>query len=728
MGKAYKAFCVFLCLVLVIASFFMVFTIKPSIARNAFDLYDCNIVIDDIKNFEMNMTSVIYVKNDKDEWEEYQRLHGEENRIWVDLEYVPKDLINAYVAIEDKRFFDHDGVDWKRTISAFANLYLHFWSSEQGGSTITQQLIKNITKDNDKSNARKIREIVRALAVEKALDKETILEAYLNTISLGSGICGVQVAANYYFNKDIGQLNLVECAALAGITKNPSLYNPSTHPEENLKRRRAVLDAMREEGFISVDEYNDAYEQELKLDLTQKVNNEEGINSYYVDALISNVSENLANSLNISVEDATQKLYNGGYKIYSCVDLDIQSAMEKVYTNVSGYFSQKDKSGKHVQSAMTIMDYSGHVVGVIGGVGEKTVNRALNRALDSPRQPGSTMKPMGAYAPGIDAGVISYYSNIADKPIKDYFEKGKPGPKEWYGYYMGTISVRLALEHSANTIPCWIVKDYLGIDQSYDFVTQKLHLNHLTEADKNLSALALGGSTYGVTTTESAAAYAIFGNRGKYYSPVTYYKVEDAHGNVILSDQSEGEQVITPGTAAQMNKMLQNVVYGSQGTGHGISGYSKMRAYAKTGTSSESNDLWMVAGTPYYVGSVWYGFDTPRPIYNAGAAASVWRAVMTQVHKELEVKDLDILEDFEKKTYCTNTGLLASKKCSSVKTGDFPVGVDVKTCSGKHEYVASDRSKESSAESSNQSSSQAPESSQATESSSGASQQQSQAQ
>lgn len=705
MKKAYKGLCILMSVIIIVSSFLMVFSVNNMRLVTAFDIFSCNQIADDIKNYEMNMTSVIYVKNENDSWEEYQRIHGDENRIWVDLEKIPQSLIDAFVSIEDQRFYEHGGVDWKRSLSAFANLIFHFWDTEQGGSTITQQLIKNITSDNDKTAVRKVREIIRALAVEKILDKDTILEAYLNTISLGNGICGVQVASNYYFNKDVSQLSLAECASLAGITKNPSAYNPVSDPEANLIRRRAVLKKMLELKKISMDQYNDAYEVELKIDTSQKITYETEINSYFVDALIDDVITDLAAFYGCTEEQASKKLYTGGYKIYSTLNTGIQSEIDAVYSDKKKYFSQVSSSDKNksLQSAMTVMDYEGHIVGICGGVGEKTVNRGLNRATDSPRQPGSTMKPLGAYAPAIDSGLITYSSVLEDKPIKNYFGQGKDGPKEWYGYYAGDMPVKTAIERSANTIPCWIVKD-LGIDKSYEFLTQKLHLTYLNENDKNLASLAIGGCNYGITTTQSAAAYAVFGNGGLYFEPTTYYKITDTSGNIVLESSAEGEQVIKPATASVMNMLLQNVVYGSRGTGGRIAGYSSMKAYAKTGTSSESNDLWMVAGTPYYVASVWCGFDTPEPVKNASAAANVWRAIMSKVHKGLEKKSFEMSDDLDKKTYCTVTGLLASKNCKSTAVGFYIPDVEVKYCSGKHPSPGSESSADSSSSSSETSS------------------------
>ncbi len=685
MDRLFKNVCVFLSILIVLLSFFTVIAIAGSDSPSKdYNLFSHNEVVSSIKNLELNMTSIVYVQDDKGDWKEYKRLHGDENRIWVPIKEVPQNLINAFIAIEDQRFYSHSGVDWKRTGAAFLNWlpFVNILSGNQGGSTLTQQLIKNITNDNTQNASRKFREIIRALYVEKMLDKETILEAYLNTISLGNGICGVQVAANYYFNKDVSELSLSECASIAAITKNPSANNPVSFPEKNDSRRKVVLDKMLEQDLITYEEYSSAFDETVTLDTTQKSHFEVPVNNYFIDALIDEVIGDLAEKYSCSNKVASTMLYNGGYKIYATVNPDIQSKMEKVYENVPRYFPQK-AAGKNVQSAMTITDYSGHIVGLVGGVGKKTVNRGLNRAVNAPRQPGSTMKPIGVYAPALDSGVINYGTVIEDKPLERYYKDGKPGPKEWYGYYAGNMSVSKAIERSANTIPCHILKD-LGVEKSYSFLTESLGMKHLTDTDKNLSALALGGCTYGITTTESASAYAVFGNGGKYYEPTTYYKIERANGELVMNSDIEGKQAIKPATAFIMNKLLQNVVYGSQGTGGRIRSYSKMKAYAKTGTSSESYDLWMVAGTPYYVGSVWYGFDQQHNIYNAGAAAEVWRAIMTDVHKGLETKEFPKCDDVITRKYCKFTGNLAGKNCSVTETGYFVPGVSYKTCNGKH--------------------------------------------
>jgi len=686
MDKLFKKICLLMPIVIILSSLTILFTVPNYVINSEdIDFFSCKDIVKNIENLEMNMTSVIYVKNKTGEWEEYQRIHGNENRIWVSYSKMPEYLSKAFVAVEDQRYYSHSGVDWKRTGAAFLNWIpgVTIFSGNQGGSTITQQLIKNITSDNDQNASRKFREIIRALAIEKMLNKKTILEAYLNTISLGNGICGVQVAANNYFNKDVSELNLTECACLAAITKNPSANNPVSHPEKNKERRQLVLDLMLKQDLITFDEYIEAYDKEIVLDDSQKDTFEVQINSYFVDGLIENIIDEFSQKYSCSTDTASSMLYNGGYKIYASVDMNIQNIMEDVYANVSTYFPQKLK-GENVQSSMTIMDYSGHVVGIVGGVGKKTVNRGLNRATSAPRQPGSTMKPLGVYTPAIDNGVIYYSSTIEDKPLKNYYKDGKSGPKEWYGYYAGNMTIQKALERSANTIPCHILKE-LGIEKSFDFLTNKLKLKHLNEDDKNIASLALGGCTYGVTSLESAAAYAIFGNGGKYYEPHFYYKVERSTGEVVLNaTTTEGSQVIYPETSVIMNMLLQNVVYGSQGTGGGIRSYSKMKAYAKTGTSTESNDLWMVAGTPYYVGSVWYGFDHNGTIKNQGAAAQVWKAVMTKVHSKLEVKEFEYPVELEPVKYCRYTGKLAGKNCHSTNDGYFVPGFLPETCDGKH--------------------------------------------
>ncbi len=685
MEKILKKLYSVLACILVVSTVLLIFAIPPYVKSDKkVDFFSATKISENIKNMEMNLTSVVLVEDGNGGWKEYKRLHGDENRIWVSISRVPKNLQNAFIAIEDETFYEHKGVNWRRTLGAIGNYVFKFDETEFGGSTITQQLIKNVTSDKSRDAFRKFREIIRAMLIENRLDKTEILEAYLNTIALGNGICGVQVAANYYFNKDVEELSLVECAAIAAITQNPSKYNPLAGMEKNKERRNTVLDKMLEIGSITEQEYKEAYDKDINLDTSREEKLDADINNYFIDALIEEVIADLAKKYGCSESVASTMLYNGGYKIYATVKPEIQSSMEKVYENTGKYFYLKgeDLQGDrvHVQSAMTIMDYEGHIVGLVGGAGEKTVNRGLNRATAFPRQPGSTMKPIGVYALAVEKDIINYTSIVKDEPIEKYYPDGKPGPAEWYGYYKNDITVDYAIRKSANTIPVKLLRD-VGIEDSFDFLKNKLKMSYLVDADKNLSSLALGGCHYGITTTESAAAYAIFGNNGKFYEPTTYFKIVDPQGDTVLEYDYKGDQVISESTATIMNHLLQGVVYGSEGTGGGIAGYSSMKAFAKTGTSSESKDLWMVAGSPYYVGSVWYGFDKQQEIHSTSAAATVWREVMRQVHRGLPFKSFTDSKDvyksgigyYKKGTAPTNTNTItgtASSEESEVSSSE----------------------------------------------------------
>ncbi len=637
---------------LILSIFFVTLFSAGQGSFKGFDLFGSNKIVKNIRNLELNMTSIIYVKNEEGKWEEYKRVHGDENRIWISLKKVPKTLQNAFIAIEDEDFENHGGVDWQRTFMAVANQIFKFSSVEFGGSTITQQLVKNVTDDKDKVYQRKIREIIRALSIENELSKDEILEAYLNTIALGNGINGVRVAANYYFNKDVDELTLAECASIAAITKNPSRYNPVSNMEENTSRRKTVLAKMRELGYITDIEYALACAEEVKLDFSQKEDLDSEINDYFVDTLIEDVISDLAVKYDCDQKIASQMFYNGGFKIYATLNPEIQGVMEETYAKESRYFyeTRRNDEGERerVQSAMTIMDYEGHIVGIVGGTGEKTVNRGLNRAYNVPRQPGSTMKPLGVYALAIENDIVDYTSTVLDSPVKNYPTMGKWGPREWFGSYMGKVPLNYALRRSMNAVPVRLLEE-VGIDESYKFLTKKLNLKHLVKSDKNPASLALGGCHYGITPTESAAAFAIFGNGGMYYEPTTYYKVVDTNGEVIL-EPSKGKRAIGEDTATIMNHLLREVVYEEGGTGRTVSSYSyRMKAYAKTGTSSDTKDSWLVGGTPYYIGSVWYGFDHNYRVYNTNTAKTIWRDIMREIHEDLETKKFEDSEDVYRK-------------------------------------------------------------------------------
>ncbi|MBR4123221.1 MAG: penicillin-binding protein, partial [Clostridia bacterium] len=628
----------------VLLTVFLVGIITVSIVVGAFMFYAFTMVDgtmeEDLEN-SLNFTTTIYVDDGKGGYKEYRRLHGEFNRIWVDYdkvaienedkdyEGIPQMLANAFVAIEDKRFFEHDGIDWKRTLGAFVNEFVPVYSSRQGGSTITQQLVKNLTDDRSQKASRKVREIMRARFLEGKYSKDTILECYLNTIPMGHGTYGVEVAANYYFGKNVKDLTIAECACLASITKSPTYYAPDTYPENNKERRESVLYQMYDQGYITKDEYDAALQEEIKIIAEEKVLNQNNINSYFVDALIKQVSEDLAEKYGYDEAHASKLFYNNGYKIYATLDENMQSIAEGVFAN-SDTYAIKGKDGKLMTGGITIMDYSGNVKAIVGGIGEKTTNRGFNTATDAIRQPGSTMKPIAAYAPAIEQDMIHYSSLIND--AKTNYNGWTP--VNWYSAYWGNISVKYALERSVNTIPVYLVNK-MKPQTSFDFLTQKLGITTLNPEDVDLSPLGMGGTNGGLTTIESAAAFAIFGNGGSYYEPSLYTKVTDQQGKTVLERKSTPKTAISEDTATVMNHLLRNVVYGGNGTGKAAASYRPhLKIYAKTGTSNNQNDLWFVGGTPYYVASVWCGYEVQQPIPSAhsGIALKLWGNVMSKIH------------------------------------------------------------------------------------------------
>ncbi|MBQ7107279.1 MAG: transglycosylase domain-containing protein [Clostridia bacterium] len=671
-----------------ILALFLTFVILGSFLVGGF-LYYAFYVVDssmdvDLDNLELNYTTTIYAKEQgSSEFVEYQRLHGKDNRIWIDDENgnMPKNLKNAFIAVEDKTFRDHKGVNWKRTFSAFLNLFFKFYSSNQGGSTITQQLVKNITMDDEAGGIeganRKIREIMRARELEEQYSKDTILECYLNTIAMGGGMYGVEVASNYYFDKSAKDLNLVECAALAAIAKSPEDYRPDKNPKANKERRQTVLNLMLEQGIITEKQHKKAYDADLKIAANKENLNEVEINSYYTDLLINDVVKDLMAQYGYTETEAYNQFYTKGYKVYATVIPKIQSALDKTFT--SSKYKIKNADGDYLQGSMTVMDYKGHIVGMVGGIGEKSKNLSFNRATSAVRQPGSTMKPMSAYAPAIENNLITYSTIVNDK--ETYYGKWKPN--NWYSdKYRGQITIEYALRISANTIPVMLV-DQLTTQSSYNFLVEKFGLKNLTKEDINYSPLGMGGTNGGVTTLEEAAAYAAFGNGGFYYEPITYYKVTDQNGNTVLTNESKAKVALSEDTATVMNKLLQNVVYGAEGTAAGMgSTVSNMKIFAKTGTSNENSNSWFTGGTPYYVASAWCGFDEYKPLTMSQASTSkqLWREVMSAAHKGLKVKKFNDSSDVVSRKFCRTSGLIATSNCTSTSTGWYKKSNVPTTC------------------------------------------------
>ena len=670
-------------------------------AKGSFDMTDYDL------NSTLDFTTTIYAKNDKGEYEVYDRLRGEYNRIWVAGEDISDDLENAFIAIEDKRFRTHAGVDWKRTVSAFINSFVNIYGGRQGGSTITQQLVKNITMDRDLSAMRKVREIMRARYLEDNYSKDSILEWYLNTIPMGTGIYGVEVAANYYFGKSSADLTIAECASLASITNEPENYRPDleANRENHIERRNIILKEMHDQKFITDAQYEKAKNSKLKVVADDSaINIEDNKNSYFTDTLIEDVINMLVKEKGYDPDTAAEEIYNGGYKIYSTVDLNVQKALDKVYNDES-YFDNPVSAvdGKTTpQSAMTVMDYEGHIVGVVGGKGEKTGARTINRAT-LPQQIGSCMKPIGVYSLAMEYNEITYSSMIDDYQLSwsDPAIEGGKWPNNYDFSYSGKCSVEYAIYHSVNCSPVHVLRNLIGngadnyskpnngIEISYDFLTTKLGFKHFNNDDKNFSSLCLGGCALGATSNELAAAYAVFGNQGYYYEPKTYTIIYDQFDNVV-HDATKVKPVnaLSEDTATVMNHLLRQVVKKGTGNGAQIKGFD---VFAKTGTTSDSQDLWFAGGTPHYVAACWYGFDEPAKyspdgMNGAGVSASalnIWHDVMEEIHKDLPEKEFEDSEYAEKMKYCTKTGLIATSGCKKTAKGWYRSENIPESCSCK---------------------------------------------
>ena len=566
-------------------------------------------------------------------------LSGSENRIWVDYEDIPRDLEHALVAIEDKRFYTHKGVDWYRTVGAVFNMFLSM-DSTFGGSTITQQLIKNLTGNNEVTVQRKLIEIFQALEFEKKYDKEEIIEWYLNAVYFGEGCNGIYTAAQTYFGKEPSELTLAECASIVGIVNLPTYYSPYYSVENNKKRQETVLREMYEQGYIDYDRYKAAVEEELVFQRSETEVAEQEIYSYYVEAVIDDVIADLMAVRGVNYETAETLLYSGGYHIYTCCDSRIQGIVDSVYENPDNFPTYYGASTQQLQSAIAIMDpYTGDIKALSGGVGEKNANLVLNRATDTLRPPGSSIKPLSIYGPAVDLGLVTQNTLVLDlNPDLHQVELEHfsfyPRNSDWR-YAEGPITVRQALISSKNTVAVQIL-DKLGLETSYRYLEDVFGISTLVDADYNPSPLSMGQLTNGASVREMAQAYCVFVNDGVFSSSRTYTQVTDANGNIVLDNPIEQRQAIRPNTAYNLLDMMVGSVTSGTSLGAGFSG---MEVAGKTGSSNHYDDRWFAGMTPYYVGVVWTGYDTPAGQINwSNPAIPVWRSIMQQVHEGLEYR------------------------------------------------------------------------------------------
>ncbi len=699
--------------------------------------YDAN-----LRDIEMKYTSFVYAYDEFGNEVEIKRLAEEENRIWVDYEDMSPNLIDAVVAVEDKRFYEHKGVDWQRTASSLIKDVLNLEGAGQGGSTITQQLIKNITGDDEVTWERKLREIFRALSIEEKYTKIDIIESYLNNIWFGGMIYGVGAASTYYFGKEAADLNIAESAILAGMIRSPYAYSPYTDLEKCKIRQCYALDHMYDQGIINTQEYEEAYNNEVKVYFAKPVygdnfgyiddrtlengdddtvvdvddvtveddyeaykwnGNYEITQNWYVDAGIDQVINDYAEEKGITYTSAKNEIYNGGYKIYLNMDMKIQEELERKYrdpyTVLTAYDPEMPKE-KLIQSAFVIMDYSGTVVALVGGLGEKEGDGAFNRATQAVRAPGSTMKPISTYSTAIENNLITYSTMLPDRGIyipndetedPDDFRRW-PDNYDWVGNDGSLMPVWQAVRYSTNTLAIR-VSQMLTPQVCYNQLTQNLGLTTIDPVhDVAYSPITLGALTNGVKLIELCAAYQIFGNGGYYYRPMLYSKVEDSKGNVILEQDFYGMQAISSDSAYITNRMLKTVITDPAGTGQHAK-LDNVEVVGKTGTSNSESNLLFVGCTPDYIGSLWIGKDDNTKIAKTDGwrtLAKVWKSIMVDVQDTSQILKFTPDTSVVERNYCNATGLLATSKCKNTTVGYYRRDNIPDYCSGDHDAIIKD--------------------------------------
>jgi len=590
---------------------------------------------------------------------------GDRNQQYVAIDKIPKNMKNAFVAIEDERFYDHSGVDLLRTSKA---TIMYVWGkitgsgSDFGGSTITQQYIKNATGNWENSPARKIKEISQAVTLEKKMSKDEILEGYLNIINLSNNCYGVGAASMEIFGKPVQELNLAECACIAGITQNPTKYDPIRNPKDNKAKQEIVLKKMLELEYINQKQYDEAVKYKLKFNKSSEDSGKVEINPYYVEQITSELTREFMD-MGYSRELAYYKATMGGLKIITTIDKNLQDAIDAVYGNpeeCARLFGYEEGASKNPQSAIVVLSPDGGICGIYGGLGEKKANLILNRTT-IPRQPGSSIKPISVYAPAIDEEII-HASTLYKDGVMTF--DGKWTPSNSYSD-TGDKTVQVAIQRSSNRIAAQVLQD-LGVSESYSHLRDKLGVTSLVEDDKNLPALSLGGMTKGISPLEMAGAYTPFINKGVYTRPHIYTKVYDNKGNIILENNPEKHQAISSKTAYIMTQLLRRVV--TSGTGTLANLNNGVFAAGKTGTTDANKDKWFVGFTPNYVCAVWHGYDENEVVSStyASGAQLAFKAVMDKVHEKIEVKSISAPSGIVNISVCSQSGHLASDDCTAI--------------------------------------------------------------
>lgn len=616
------------------------------------------------------------------------------NREYVSLDQIPSNLQNAFIAIEDERFYEHNGIDLKGIARAFISGVESGGSFHQGASTLTQQLLKNqVFGGGDETSftarlERKIQEQYLAVQLEQKFNKKQILEYYLNTINLGQNTLGVQAASKRYFGKNVSSLTLSECAVLAGITKNPSAYNPIFHPKHNKARRTIVLSCMKEQGYITNDDYALAIKDDV-YNRIQAVNEEVSLEtaatSYFTDALIEQVVKDLKTKLGYTETQAYNALYSRGLTIETTQDSAMQKICDKTLNNRKYYPKQKKKD--NVQASFVLIDqFTGEVKALCGGRGKKTASRTLNRATGTTRQPGSTFKVLSTYLPALDTSGMTLATVQDDAPYN--YPGTKRKVKNWYKSYRGLCSIRTAIADSMNVITVKTLDD-VGPETGYNYL---LNLGFTSIVDTYTDntgktytdialPMALGGLTKGVSNLELTGGFACIANGGMYRRPIFYTKIIDHEGKTLIDNTTENSRrIMKDSTAWLLTSAMSDVVKTGTGTSLQFRGIN-MNLAGKTGTSTDNKDLWFVGYTPYLTAGIWCGYDDGRKQDTANYHKDIWRDIMETIHKKYRNRVFKRPSSIATKNICTKCGKLAIDGLCSQAIGG--------SCE-KREFFASD--------------------------------------
>lgn len=678
-----------------------------------------------LASLEISSTSQILAYNSEGELVVYEELHSTENRVWVSINEMPQHLLDLLVAMEDKRFYLHKGFDPIRTVSATIQYAMHKLSGGAGvgdgggGSTITQQVIKNITADDDTDGwggiVRKFKEILRAFYIERKYDKEQILEYYLNTVYFGNGCYGMHTAAKYYFDKEVSELSMNECAAILSITNDPSYYDPYIKPDNNYDRRSLALWYAWDQEYISEEDYRSSLAEPLILrdrKASGGTTSNKSVFSYFTDLVFEWTVKELMEQKGYTRGYAESYIYTSGLRIYTTVDPDIQHIMEEYFSNENNYID-KDSEIKAEVSMEVIDPKTGNILGVVGGRGVKTKSLLLNRVSQTKRPPGSSIKPISIYGYAIENNIVTAATAIDDSPL--YVEtKENKVPKEDYELegitytsytswpvnydrkYNGILDVKTALYNSYNT-PAVKLLQKIGVEESYNFAKNMMRLDSLVPQDKDLAPLSVGSLTYGLTLQELTAAYTVYANQGSYSAPRCVTRIETFDGKVVLENDVDRAIVFTPQTAYIMTDILGKAV--SNGSSSDVANLAPIATAGKSGTTSNFQDRWFIGYTPYFLAGIWWGYDIPQSNENTHHV-QMWHDVMYQIHSIRGITEGEFTQPdgIVSATYCNVSGKAPGPYCSSdprgsrVRTGLFKSGTQpTETCDVHHQlYVCTE--------------------------------------